>query len=68
MRTYYPRWSQRYNIVLCDYERYTAVAADEHTSRFTWALGGGGLLTDPEGYAGKEPAALLAELLGGAAL
>lgn len=65
MRTCYPRWSQRYSAVLCDYRRYTAVAADEHTGRFTWALGGGGLLTDPEGCAGKEPAALLAELFGG---
>ncbi len=65
MRACYPQWSQRYNAVLCDYERYTAVAADKHTGRFTWALGCGGLLTDPEGCAGKEPAALLAELLGG---
>ncbi|MCD8125971.1 MAG: hypothetical protein LUD82_00375 [Clostridiales bacterium] len=68
MRACYSRWSQRYNAVLCDYERYTAIAADERTGKFTWDLNGEGLLIDPEGYAGKEPAALLAELLGRAAV
>lgn len=65
MRACYPQWSKRYRAVLCRYGAYTAVAPEPNAGRFRWNLAGGGLLTDPEGCAGKEPAALLAELFGG---
>ena len=62
MTTYYPAWSARYDAVLRDYDSYTSFTGTT-AGKFSWSLdGANGSLTDPEGYASKTPAQILADL------
>ena len=61
MTKYYPAWSARYDAVLKDYSGYTSFTGTS-AGKFSWSLDGSGALTDPEGYASKTPAQILADL------
>lgn len=62
MAKFFPVWSARYDAVLKGYEDYTSFSKPE-CGKFSWSLdGANGSLTDPEGYASKTPAQILADL------
>ncbi|KAF5055263.1 hypothetical protein DSECCO2_379550 [anaerobic digester metagenome] len=62
MAKFFPTWSARYDAVLKGYEDYTSFSKPE-CGKFSWSLdGANGSLTDPEGYASKTPAQILADL------
>lgn len=62
MAKFFPAWSARYDAVLKGYEDYTSFSKPE-CGKFSWSLdGANGSLTDPEGYASKTPAQILADL------
>ena len=64
MTKYYPEWSDRYDPVLRSYISYATPATDsEYSGNFSWNLDGTGL-SDPEGYADKSAAEILADLFG----
>ena len=68
MRKYYPEWSDRYDPVLRSYISYATPASgteykETWSGNFSWNLDGTGL-TDPEGYANKSAAEILADLFG----
>ena len=64
MTKYYPEWSDRYDPVLRSYDSYaTPASGSEYSGNFSWNLDGSGL-TDPEGYADKSAAEILADLFG----
>ena len=64
MTKYYPEWSDRYDPVLRSYISYaTPASGSEYSGNFSWNLDGTGL-TDPEGYADKSAAEILADLFG----
>lgn len=62
MAKFFPAWSARYDAVLKGYEDYSSFSKPE-CGKFSWSLdGANGSLTDPEGYASKTPAQILADL------
>ena len=68
MTKYYPEWSERYDAVLRSYISYATPATgteyrETWSGNFSWNLDGSGL-TDPEGYADKSAAEILADLFG----
>ena len=68
MTKYYPEWSDRYDPVLRSYISYATPATgteykETWSGNFSWNLDGTGL-TDPEGYANKSAAEILADLFG----
>ena len=68
MTKYYPEWSDRYDPVLRSYISYATPATgteykETWSGNFSWNLDGTGL-SDPEGYADKSAAEILADLFG----
>jgi len=63
METYYPMWGERYDALLLSFDGYT-VRTNANAGKFTWNLGDGGVLTDPDGYANKTAVEILNDLFG----
>lgn len=70
MSTLYGDWYKNYNVMLRNFDSYTAIASGSASKdlagKFTWDLSGKGLLTDPDGYANMGAEAILADLFQGA--
>lgn len=62
MSEYYPKWYERYPVVLKDYAQYTAIDG-EYTGKFSWDLTEDGTgLSDPDDYRSMTPEEVLKDL------
>ncbi|MCD7776866.1 MAG: copper amine oxidase N-terminal domain-containing protein, partial [Firmicutes bacterium] len=59
-----PEWSERYEAVHKSFSYYTSTENDSSAGRFSWCLGEGGILTDPDGYSSMPAEEILEDLFG----
>ncbi len=68
MSKYYPEWYKYHDVILRNWDNYTAIASGSASKdlagKFSWNLDGSAMLTDPDGYANKGAAEILADLFG----
>ena len=68
MSTYYPEWYKYHDVMLRNWDSYTAIASGSASKdlagKFTWDLSGEAMLSDPDGYADMSAAEILADLFG----
>ena len=61
MKSYFPKWYERYAPLLCSPDKYTDFSS-ENTTRFSFDLSIGGALRDPEGISDMDAAKILSLL------
>ncbi len=61
MKSYFPKWYERYAPLLCSPDKYTDFSS-ENTTRFSFDLSIGGALRDPEGVSDMDAAQILSLL------